>query len=112
LRAAKDSETLEADREALASAIESILEGYSKGTRYGIRLDEDGLLAAGERGAQLTWMDAKVGGWIVTQRAGKPVEVQSLWLNALKIASEFSPGWKALFDRSRTSFRQRFWNEA
>jgi glycogen debranching enzyme len=56
-------------------------------------------------------MDAKVGGWIVTQRAGKPVEVQALWLNALKIAGEFSPGWKELFDRGLSSFRKRFWNE-
>ena len=112
LQAAKSSKTFEADRDALVSAIESILEGYSKGTRYGIRLDSDGLLAAGERGVQLTWMDAKVGGWIVTQRAGKPVEVQALWLNALRIASEFSPGWEALFDRGLNSFRQRFWNDA
>jgi predicted glycogen debranching enzyme len=112
LREAKSSKTFEVDRDALVSAIESILEGYSKGTRYGIRLGSDRLLAAGERGVQLTWMDAKVGGWIVTQRAGKPVEVQALWLNALKIASEFSPGWKTLFDRGLNSFRQRFWNEA
>jgi predicted glycogen debranching enzyme len=112
LQAAKNSKTFRTDKEALVGAIESILEGYSKGTRYGIRLDNDGLLAAGERGVQLTWMDAKVGEWIVTQRAGKPVEVQALWLNALKIASEFSPGWQEPFDRGLKSFRQRFWNEA
>jgi predicted glycogen debranching enzyme len=111
LQAARNSRTFRSDREALSGAIESILVGYSKGTRYEIRLDSDGLLAAGERGVQLTWMDAKVGEWIVTQRAGKPVEVQALWLNALKIASEFSPGWKALFDRGLTSFQSRFWNE-
>ena len=112
LQAAKNSKTFRTDREALVATIELILEGYSKGTRYGIRLESDGLLAAGERGVQLTWMDAKVGGWIVTQRAGKPVEVQALWLNALKIASGFSPGWKELFDRGLNAFRQRFWNEA
>jgi glycogen debranching enzyme len=112
LQAAKDTKTFRTDKEALASAIESILEGYSKGTRYGIRLDSDGLLAAGERGVQLTWMDAKVGAWVVTPRAGKPVEVQALWLNALKIAGEFSPGWKDVFDRGLISFRKRFWNEA
>ena len=54
-----------------------------RGTRYGIRCDDDGLLAAGEPGVQLTWMDAKVGDWVVTPRIGKPVEVQALWLNAL-----------------------------
>jgi predicted glycogen debranching enzyme len=111
LQAAKNRKTFHADREALAGAIEAILEGYAKGTRYGIQLDNDGLLAAGEKGVQLTWMDAKVGEWVVTQRAGKPVEVQALWLNALKIACEFSPGWKTLFDRGLLSFRQRFWNE-
>jgi len=112
LRAAKGSKNFRTDEAVLTGAIESILEGYSRGTRYGIRLDGDGLLAAGERGVQLTWMDAKIGGWIVTQRAGKPVEVQALWLNALKIASEFSPGWKDFFERGLISFRQRFWNEA
>jgi predicted glycogen debranching enzyme len=112
LQAAKGGKTFQSDREALAGAIEAILEGYSKGTRFGIRLDNDGLLAAGERGVQLTWMDAKVGEWIVTQRAGKPVEVQALWLNALKIASEFSPGWSVLYERGLDSFRKRFWNEA
>jgi predicted glycogen debranching enzyme len=112
LQAAKGSKTYRADKEALAAATEAILEGYSKGARYGIRLDDDGLLAAGERGVQLTWMDAKVGEWVVTQRAGKPVEVQSLWLNALKIAGEFSPGWKVLYQRGLASFRKRFWNEA
>jgi predicted glycogen debranching enzyme len=111
LQAAKNRKTFQADKDALVGTIEAILEGYSKGTRYGIRLDSDGLLAAGERGVQLTWMDAKVGGWIVTQRAGKPVEVQALWLNALKIASDFSPGWAGVFERGLRSFRKQFWNE-
>ena len=59
------------DRRALAGAIRAILAGYSRGTRYGIRADSDGLLAAGEPGVQLTWMDAKVGDWVVTPRIGK-----------------------------------------
>ena len=111
LQAARNNNSFRADKEALAGAIESILEGYSTGTRYGIRLDNDGLLAAGDKGVQLTWMDAKVGEWIVTQRAGKPVEVQALWLNALKIAGEFSPDWNTVFDRAQASFRKRFWND-
>ncbi len=98
------------DRRTLQNAVEAILEGYSRGTRFGIRMDEDGLLAAGERGVQLTWMDAKVGEWIVTQRAGKPVEIQALWLNALKIASQFSPGWTKHFERGLKSFNEKFWN--
>jgi glycogen debranching enzyme len=75
-------------------------------------MDGDGLLACGVPGVQLTWMDAKVGDRVVTPRIGKPVEVQALWLNALKIASQFSPRWEAPFDRGLASFRQRFWNEA
>lgn len=98
------------DRRKLQDAVEAILEGYSGGTRFGIRMDEDGLLAAGERGVQLTWMDSKVGDWVVTPRAGKPVEIQALWLNALRIASRFSPGWQKHFERGLKSFRQQFWN--
>src|SRR3989454_1987341 len=99
------------DKRAFQDAILAILEGYSRGTRFGIRMDSDGLLAAGERGVQLTWMDAKVGEWVVTPRAGKPVEIQALWLNALKIAAQFSPGWQEQFERGLKSFRYKFWNE-
>jgi predicted glycogen debranching enzyme len=96
----------------LRSAIEAILTGYSSGTRFGIHADEDGLLAAGEPGVQLTWMDAKVGDRVVTPRIGKPVEVQALWLNALWIATAFSDRWREPHDRGLASFRVRFWNEA
>ena len=95
----------------LQDAILAILDGYSRGTRFGIRMDSDGLLAAGERGVQLTWMDAKVGEWVVTPRAGKPVEIQALWLNALKIAAQFSPGWQEHFERGLKSFEEKFWND-
>ena len=100
-----------ADRRALAEAIRAILAGYSAGTRYGIRLDDDGLLACGQPGVQLTWMDAKVGDWVVTPRTGKPVEIQALWLNALRIADEFTPDYRRIFERGRQSFAARFWNE-
>lgn len=99
------------ERKRLESATESILAGYVVGTRYHIKLDDDGLLAAGEPGAQLTWMDAKVGDWVATPRIGKPVEVQALWLNALKIAGRFNPKWEEIFARGSESFRARFWNE-
>jgi glycogen debranching enzyme len=101
----------DACRNTFQKAILAILDGYSNGTRFGIRMDKDGLLAAGERGVQLTWMDAKVGEWVVTPRAGKPVEVQALWLNALKIASQFEPKWEAIFQRGLKSFRDKFWNK-
>lgn len=105
-------------RRRLIGAVKAILTGYSQGTRFGIRADEDGLLRAGVPGVQLTWMDAKVGDWVVTPRIGKPVEIQALWLNALHIGAELSAGgscaaigWRTLFERGRTSFRRRFWNE-
>lgn len=75
------------DDAALRSAfpvLESIIEHYTAGTRYGIGVDPtDGLVRAGEPGVQLTWMDARVGDWVVTPRIGKPVEINALWFNAL-----------------------------
>lgn len=76
--------------QTLWEVVEGILSSYSVGTRYGIHLDNDGLLAVGEAGSQLTWMDVKVDDWVVTPRIGKPVEVQALWLNALWIGGSFS----------------------
>jgi predicted glycogen debranching enzyme len=64
---------------------------HQRGTRYGIAVDQaDGLLRAGEAGVQLTWMDAKVGDWVVTPRIGKPVEINALWHNALCSMAEFA----------------------
>jgi predicted glycogen debranching enzyme len=95
----------------LQSACDAILSGYARGTRHGIGVDQDGLLYAGEPGVQLTWMDAKVGAWVVTPRSGKPVEVQALWINALAIGGQWSERWSALHGRAKASFAQRFWNE-
>ncbi len=100
------------ERATLEDAADAILAGYARGTRHGIRVDADGLLAAGEPGVQLTWMDAKVGDWVVTPRIGKPVEVQALWLNALHLARDRSPAWRELFTRGKGAFAERFWNEA
>ena len=91
-------------------AVTEILEGYSAGTRFGIRLDEDGLLACGEPGVQLTWMDAKLGDWVVTPRIGKPVEVQALWLSALAFASRWDARWQVASERGRANFARTFWN--
>lgn len=114
LRAAEAGRTgLAADeRQRLLTAIDAILSGYVKGTRYRIHLDDDGLLAAGEPGVQLTWMDAKVGDWVVTPRIGKPVEVQALWLNALNAASRFKRLWAGLYEKGLRTFGARFWNSA
>ncbi len=71
--------------------LQEIIEWHIKGTRHGIGMDpDDHLLAAGEPGRQLTWMDAKVGDWVVTPRIGKPVEINALWYNALCIMGGFS----------------------
>jgi predicted glycogen debranching enzyme len=94
----------------LQRAVESILTGYSAGTRFRIKSDTDGLLAAGESGVQLTWMDAKVGGHVITPRIGKPVEVQALWINALWVGQSFFDGWKPLFTKASEAFVDRFWN--
>ncbi len=68
-----------------------IIDAHVQGTRYGIGVDpEDGLLRAGEPGVQLTWMDAKVGDWVVTPRIGKPVEINALWYNTLRTMAEFA----------------------
>lgn len=70
---------------------QDILRHYAEGTRFGIVMDEaDGLLRAGEPGVQVTWMDAKVGDWVVTPRIGKPVEINALWYNALCVMAEFA----------------------
>jgi len=97
---------------ALRSAVDAILEGYAAGTRYGIRADADGLLACGVPGVQLTWMDAKVGDWVVTPRTGKPVEIQALWLNALWVAGHWSGRWTHVLEDGTRAFGARFWNEA
>ena len=103
-----------ADRQQILTAVRAIVEGYIDGTRYRIHVDDDGLLAAGEPGWQLTWMDAKIGDLVVTPRIGKPVEVQALWLNALWIADQWLPAsalWRTLLVRGRVSFVARFWDE-
>ena len=106
-------------REIAWPAIKQILDGYRKGTRYGIRMDHDGLIAGGMPGAQLTWMDAKVGDWVVTPRHGKPVEIQALWIRALAIGEAFAkkfcePAYaeRCRMDRQAAmeSFQRRFWN--
>jgi len=105
-------EITDGEQRIFERAIDAILEGYVRGTRYNIHLDSDGLIAAGTPGVQLTWMDAKVGDWVVTPRIGKPVEIQALWLNALAIAAPRSTRWAELYAKGRASFETRFWDEA
>ncbi|CAD6555764.1 hypothetical protein LMG27952_05915 [Paraburkholderia hiiakae] len=96
-------------RHVLQGAVDAIIEGYARGTRYQIAADPgDGLLRAGVPGVQLTWMDAKAGDWVVTPRIGKPVEIQALWINGLRIASAWNARWRELEARASASFAARF----
>ncbi|MEM5328390.1 amylo-alpha-1,6-glucosidase [Paraburkholderia sp. JHI2823] len=99
----------DAARHVLRGAVDAILDGYARGTRYAIAVDpRDGLLRAGVPGVQLTWMDAKAGDWVVTPRIGKPVEIQALWINALRIACAWDTRWRELEARASASFAARF----
>ncbi|MGV2289776.1 amylo-alpha-1,6-glucosidase [Trinickia sp. YCB016] len=97
-------------RLALRNAVDEVLDGYAHGTRYAIGADTDGLVRAGVPGVQLTWMDAKVDGWVVTPRIGKPVEVQALWINALRISLGWTAQWQNLEERASHAFQARFVN--
>jgi len=94
------------DRRRLLDSVEAIIEGTARGTRHGIRLDDDGLLAAGEPGAALTWMNARVGDRAITPRVGKPVEVQELWFRTLEVSGRH----RERLARGLQSFRSRFWD--
>jgi predicted glycogen debranching enzyme len=107
-------------QENLYGRMKEIIDWHIKGTRYGIRAGEDGLLACGQPGVQLTWMDAKIGDWVITPRSGKPVEIQALWYNALRVMQELARLFhdpareravRELAGRARSSFNSQFWNE-
>jgi predicted glycogen debranching enzyme len=116
VKATNDRSTLR----QLLPKLTSIIEHHVRGTRFGIGVDpQDGLVRQGEEGYQLTWMDAKVDGWVVTPRRGKAVEINALWYNALRLLA----GWlrdeadplAATIDqyaqRAQESFNRRFWYE-
>ena len=97
-----------------------IITWHLRGTRYGIHVDTDGLLYAGEPGVQLTWMDAKIGDLVITPRTGKPVEIQALWYNALKTMASLggrfedassAAQYEAMAETARQSFNALFWND-
>ncbi|WP_425216389.1 amylo-alpha-1,6-glucosidase [Tumidithrix helvetica] len=109
---ARDDELLR----QLFPALEEVIDWHCRGTRYHIHLDRDGLLYAGEAGVQLTWMDAKVGDWVVTPRIGKPVEINALWYHALAVMAAIAQRlgkpherYDNLAEQARIGF-QRFWN--
>lgn len=105
--------------------LEEIIHFYSVGTQYSIYMDEDGLISAGGGYDQVTWMDVRVGTWVVTPRHGKPVEINALWYNALcvmeKLAKKFggpvsvygktSEEYAKMAQQAKESFVEKFWNE-
>ncbi|HUE80472.1 MAG TPA: amylo-alpha-1,6-glucosidase [Pyrinomonadaceae bacterium] len=108
-------------RNELYDVLKDIIAWHQRGTRYNIHVDTDGLLSSGEPGVQLTWMDAKAGDWVVTPRHGKPVEIQALWYNALRVLEDLAKKFKDAgsrkefsqgADRARKSFNEQFWNDA
>ena len=107
-------------REHLYARLKEFIEWHERGTIYSIHADGDGLLSAGQNDVQLTWMDAKIGDYVVTPRTGKAVEIQALWYNALRnieeIATVLEDDWmrnhsRALAELARASFHGLFWNE-
>lgn len=103
----------------IAPKLRELLEAHVGGTRFGIRMDpEDGLITQGEPGLQLTWMDAKIGDWVVTPRHGKPVEVNGLWVNALRVMAwleerlgQGGECWATRADQAAQSFEEKFWHD-
>jgi predicted glycogen debranching enzyme len=104
----------------MAPRLTEILEWHLRGTRYGIKVDTDGLLSCGEPGSQLTWMDAKIGERVVTPRQGKPVEIQALWYNALRVQHQLAGlsgnvdqeiFCREMADLALESFNRLFWND-
>jgi predicted glycogen debranching enzyme len=108
--------------EFLLPKLIDVIRWHLGGTDFGIEVDPaDGLLRQGEVGYQLTWMDAKVEGWVVTPRRGKAVEINALWYNALRLSVEWmekmdlhardAEWFKAQGNLAYASFQRRFWNE-
>ncbi len=108
--------------EELYPVLADIVDWHVQGTRFQIQMDpEDHLLYAGEPGVQLTWMDAKIGDWVVTPRTGKPVEINALWYNALRIIASIAgrlgkekdmARYETMARRVQDSFNARFWYQA
>jgi predicted glycogen debranching enzyme len=108
------------DRETLTllyPTLKEVVRRHREGTRFNIAVDPmDGLLHAGAPGYQLTWMDAKVDDWVVTPRRGKPVEIQALWYNALRLMAEWAAQlgeqpaqWRQMAEQAEGSFHRRYW---
>lgn len=111
---AKDAEFVK----EMYPVMQRIMKGYQTGTHFGIRMDEDGLIQAGEGLAQVTWMDVRVGDILPTPRHGKPVEINAYWYNALCIMEQFAvllheegEMYRRLAGKVKHEFAEKFWME-
>lgn len=95
--------------EYILPKFQQIIDHHMHGTRFGIKMDDDGLLMQGQEGYQLTWMDAKVGEWVVTPRRGKAVEINALWYNALKLMEKWTGRHSDVAKTCYQSFNSKFW---
>ncbi len=103
-------------KKELWSSLKEIIQNYRKGTKFNIHMDSDSLISAGSDDTQLTWMDVKIGDWVVTPRNGKAVEINALWYNALRIMEKLSERigedtreYRSLAENTKKSF-EKFWN--
>ena len=105
-------------QEKIYPALKNICAAYQRGTDFSIYMEEDGLIHAGGGTDQVTWMDVRVGDWVVTPRHGKPVEISALWYNALKVMEDLAgkfgedaSAYVELAEKVKASFCEKFWNE-
>lgn len=119
LEYADDRHSSDFIRQEIYPHLKEILSAYTNGTDFCIYMDSDGLIHAGSGLDQITWMDVRVGEWVVTPRHGKPVEINALWYNALKITEQLAlrfdepdvaASYRTLAQKTASSFQKKFWN--
>lgn len=106
-------------KEQIFSHLKEIVSAYEKGTDFSIYMEDDGLIHAGSGLDQITWMDVRVGDWVATPRHGKPVEINALWYNALRIMEslcekfdEDASAYRTRAEQVKESFNAKFWDSA
>lgn len=106
-------------KEQIFPHLKEIISAYEKGTDFSIYMEDDGLIHAGSGLDQITWMDVRVGDWVATPRHGKPVEINALWYNALRIMEslcekfdEDASAYRTRAEQVKESFNAKFWDSA
>lgn len=106
-------------KEQIFPHLKEIISAYEKGTDFSIYMEDDGLIHAGSGLDQITWMDVRIGDWVATPRHGKPVEINALWYNALRIMEslcekfdEDASAYRTRAEQVKESFNAKFWDSA